>query len=176
MAYTHLVALTDLENRPYRIPNQTESKDLLNFVRTAEVRIVKELLGITLYNAYVTGLEAATPDQKWVDLRDGAEYTYNSVEYEYAGLKNLLIPRIYSEWLRETRDKFTDVGTVYNTSERSERVSPARRIVECYNEFASKVGGFYEQCNTFYGFVSVNEADYPDWQFSYPERINDFGL
>ena len=176
---TLIVQLTDFEQRPYRIPNQTESKDLYAFIEVAEEKILRELFGHDMYEELEDQL-SGTPGAVWVALRDGAEYAYNSQNYKYGGLKAILVPRIYSEWITETRDKYTDVGVVYNTSDNNERVSPARRIVEAYNAYARLVGDYWNQCNTLYGYMEANEADFPDWDpdnlFDPPGRINEFGL
>jgi len=174
------VDLTDFEDRPYRIPNQTESKDLAAFLETKEGEVLLELLGYNLKKAFLAGLAADPVLSKWTDLKNGAEYTYGDRTCKYAGLNGLMVPRLYALWLSETRDKFTDIGTVFNTSEQNERVSPSRRIVEAYNIYARLVGDYYNQANTLYGFLVANDGTYTEWDvtqdFTNPGRLNEFGL
>lgn len=171
-----MVELSNFDNRPYRIPNQEEFKDLTDFIEAAEIAILKKLFGITLYEAYVAGIAAPTPDQKWVDLRDGTTYTYNEVEYEYRGLIELLVPCIYSMWLQENRDTVTSAGVVMKSSDRADRLSPGWRITRAFNDYSRQVGDFWHQEGTLYGFMKVNEDNYPDWVFEPPGTMNEFGL
>lgn len=179
------VVLSDFENRPYKIPNQEESKDLQNFIDVAEEKILKQLFGVVLYDELVEGTDMTESliAQKWLDLRDGGTYQFSGSDltYEYKGLVSFLVPYIYSQWLTETRDKYTNSSTGYNVSDKFERVSPARRIVESYNDFYRQVGHYYNQWNSLYGFLVVNEATYNDFDGSLFDigeagSINEFGI
>lgn len=185
MAVTEILKLTDFEVRPYRIPNQEESKDLLAFISNQEQIVLRELLGHQLYESLRTGLTEDPVPAIWTALVEGGadygEYTLNEKVYNFPGLKACLIARVYAEWLSETRDKFTDIGTVYNTSDRNEHVSPAGRIAAAYNTFARMVGGPCELQNTMFGFIeSTTDYDGFGWSpndyFKYPGRMNEFGL
>lgn len=172
-----LVALSDFEDRPYRIQDQEENKDLESFLASTEEDILRKLLGTALYNDFIAGIGVGSPDQKWIDLRDGDVYTYGGVEYEYKGLVDLLVPCIFAYWVKETNDKYTNSGTVRNSpAMNSTAISPARRISEAYARFCSKVGNECEYCDTLYGFILANESDYPDWVFKEPEPMNQFDI
>lgn len=183
------VVLSDFENRPYKIPNQEESKDLQNFIDVAEEKILKSLLGVVLYDELAEGTDMTESliAQKWLDLRDGDTYSFtgSDLTYEYKGLVSFLVPCIYSLWLTETRDKYTNSSTGFNTSDKFERISPARRIVESYNDFFRQVGNYWNQWNTLYGFLTANTTTYNDFDGSLftaigtddqPNSINEFGI
>ena len=171
-----LVALSDFEDRPYRIQDQEENKDLESFLESKEEDILRALLGTATYNDFITAI-AGSPAQKWIDLRDGKVYTYGGVEYEYKGLVDLLVPCIFAYWVKETNDKYTNSGTVRNSpAMNSTAVSPARRISEAYARFCTKVGNECEYCDTLYGFMLANSSDYPDWVFKEPEPMNQFDI
>jgi hypothetical protein len=58
-----------------------------------EEEILKKLLGYQLYNAFIAGIAVEpTPDQKWLDLRDGAEFTFDfcgeTITQKWNGLIN----------------------------------------------------------------------------------------
>jgi hypothetical protein len=53
---------------------------------------------------------------------------------------------------------------------------PEPFVVTAWNDYVSKVGGCYNQENTFYGFMTANKDDYPDWRFTIPQYKNRFGL
>lgn len=175
MAY--LVKLSDFENAPYRVPNQTETPYFIDFVNAAEVKWLKRLLGYQLYTEFAAAI-AGTPAQKWIDLRDGAVYTGDDgVQYEYKGLVDLLVPCIYSLWLRERRDKFTDAGVGYPVVANFERISPEVRIADAWNEFARKVGDDLNRRNTLYGFLYyATDGTYDNWVFEEPGFTNELGL
>lgn len=174
------VSLADFTARPYRVPNQDESTDFIDFIGAAETELVKRLLGHTLYTAFIAGLGEDPVPQKWTDLKVGKAYEYADKQFMWVGMKNLLVPAIFSMWVEENRDKFTNTGTVFNVADKSEHVSPAHRIVRGWNTFAELVGGPNAHVNTLYGFIyATNKAaaeTYADWVFEPPGFINEFGL
>lgn len=171
-----ILALSDFEVRPYRIPDQEENKDLLDFIEAREEDILRGLLGTATYNEFVTAI-GGSPAQKWIDLRDGETYTIGDTEYEYRGLVDLLVPCVFALWVKETNDKYTNSGTVRNSpAMNSTALSPSRRISEAYCKFLEKVG---DECNhedNLYGFMYANQADYPDWVFKCPSPMNQFDI
>ncbi len=176
-----LVKLEHFNVRPYRIPNQEESDDLLDFIENKEEEVLRNLLGTQVYNAFVEGLEQPSVQQRWVDLRDGKVYTWASEQFEYKGLVNLLVPCIFAYWVKETSDKYTNSSTVTNTLANATAVSPARRISEAYGRFKDLVGDECRYQNTLYGFMIANLTDYDDgsgydWIFCTPGSMNQFDL
>jgi hypothetical protein len=51
------------------------SSALTMFIDEHEDKLLTDLLGYELYKLYKNGIEAATPDAKWLAIRDGVEYT-----------------------------------------------------------------------------------------------------
>jgi len=69
---------TDFTDIPYKIPNQEETRAFVDWIEAEETKILKEVLGLPLYNAFIEGLDTSgSIEQKWLDLRDGAEYDYS---------------------------------------------------------------------------------------------------
>lgn len=173
------VELADFLDRPYRIPNQDESTDLENFITAKEEELLRDLLGTTLYDAYIAGISAGSPAQKWVDLRDGKNYTYGGVTFHFAGLDACLIPAIFALWVKETSDQFTASGTVRNAPVlNGTAVSPARRISEAWGRWLTLVGSECQYWDSLYGFLVANATDYDfdgtDWVT--PGSMNAFDL
>lgn len=54
-----------------------------SYIEHNEPVFLRDVLGYELWLALKEGLEAETPSQKWIDLRDGAEYT------NYSGYKTI---------------------------------------------------------------------------------------
>lgn len=173
------VVLDDFLERPYRIPFPENDTDLLAFVQATEQDLLRGILGTTLYNAYVAGIGAGSPAQKWVDLRDGSDYTYSGVEYHFKGLDAMLVPGIFALWVKETSDRFTTSGTVRNApAANTTGASPRRRISEAWGTFLDRVGSECEYRDSLYGFLSANTSDYDfnSAEWTTPRGMNAFDL
>ncbi len=120
-------------------------------------------------------------DNKWLKLKNGAEYEHESKTYQWRGMTWLLIPYIYSQWLEANADSFTGSGVVTDANENSQVGSPLVRICNSYNDFARRSGvtenpGYYTMVDSLYGFLYVEEDNYEDWLWESPETINPFDL
>lgn len=69
------------------LPSDEVSGDISGYVSRFEREILIKCLGFHLYNEFITAL-SGTPDSKWEDLRDGAIYTINGINYRWRGLIN----------------------------------------------------------------------------------------
>lgn len=56
------------------------------FIEKYEEELLTKLLGYPLYKAFMTGLAAMPVDQRWLDLVNGAEYTWNGYLRKFNGL------------------------------------------------------------------------------------------
>lgn len=180
-----ILQLTDFNDRPYKIPNQNESRDLESWIEAKENELLKLILGYELWKEFTEALDGSGElEQKWIDLRDGAEYEYGGKTYKYNGLVDLLRPAIYALWVPEGTWKFTNSGYVQNeqTPDNSVTLNTSDEFQAVrWNEFVSKCNGFcLSQCNTFYGFMKADEAlaepNYPDWDFTAQKFKNRYGL
>jgi len=174
-----IIDTTDFVNRPFKVPNQEESKDFKEFIEAQEADLGRNfLLGQALYAEFAAAIAAGgTLDAKWEALKTGATYTYNDVLYRYGGWVDLVRPYIYSEWLPVATFKLTNVGVIVNgTPQQSNIKNQGPFIDDALAKFFSKLGDCYYQINTFYGFMKANEADYTDWEFCKPHFKNTFDL
>ena len=63
---------------------------------------LQKLLGNELYYEFDTGISLPTPDQKWLDLRDGADFTTSDGKnLKWLGLKNLLKFFVFYEYKKD---------------------------------------------------------------------------
>ena len=166
---------SDFEDVPYLIPNQEESRSLQEYIDTKEAYYLKKVLGLSFYNEFIAGLETSgVIEQKWIDLKDGKEYTVgegdSANEYEYSGIKDLLKPAIYSNWLEDNYRKWSNGGMIVNTAQNNATaVNPIDEIAGNWNEFVRKIGGgcFWQyQENTLYGFLTEETDTYEGWDNS----------
>lgn len=150
---------------PYSIPNLAGSGPINTFntyVDEHEEDILKSLLGKTLYDAFIAGLDEDYPEQRWVDLRDGATYVHQYKTYEWVGMKKMLKPFIFQSWLTDTFDNNSGIGVVVAKAENAKVINPGNRISRAYNEF-SRIAGNPPECdaklNTLYGYLNIEGAE-----------------
>lgn len=115
-------------------------------------------------------------DNVWANLFFGADYVYAEKTYEWVGMAELLRPYIYQAWVRDTYDNHTGAGMVVASNENGVDISPAFRISNAFNKFSELAGGHYCIGNTLYGFLYVNEDDYPEYEYTPQGYINSFGI
>lgn len=179
---------------PYNVPAKqlstdgtTFSNQFSDFVETMEEDLLKKLLGIKLYDAFMEALEEDYPEDKWLILRDGtqsddedliplAKYEYNGITYEWVGLRKLLTQYIYAMWLRDNYDNHDSTGISVAKVENAEMISPALRIVTAWNKMYAMAGGCGEVKNSLYGFLTIKESDYSDWVYTDVGSMNRFNL
>src|SRR5690606_35668152 len=102
----------------------------------------------------------------------------NNTTYKYNGLKDLLVPAVFSRWVDQNNYRLTAAGFVQTApaQENLTVVDPEPFIVSAWNDFVTQAGECYNQRNTLYGFLKANENDYPDLDFTPPTLKNRYGL
>lgn len=136
----------------------------------------------------------AQANDRWFLLAFGSTYSYIGKTYRYKGFNNLLVPYIYSEWLKYNARSQSGVGTTVTSTENSIGVSSAIEIVKGWNDYVELAGtlqnGMMDQVKTLYGYlknsgdtfldVVVDEwttfEEYLDNNFEIPEFINEFDI
>lgn len=156
----------DFDIPPYTIPNLDEVS-FEEYVEEQEDEVLNEILGWKLWDQFKTGLEVVpTPDQKWLDLRDGVIYTDDEgVDQKWPGMKALMRPYIFSMYVRDNYAAFSGVGVNLAMAENAEVISPSTMITREYNKYSGLVGE--EDCaqgGTLFGFLKTKSEDYPDWK------------
>ena len=176
-----IVDVSDFTDRPYKVPNQEESRDFEAFMTAKEEELLRGILGNELYDLLADALEASgDPTDPYYDLVNGADYIRSDEQYHYKGLKDLLIPAIYSEWLPLGVHKHTNIGHVVNNAPQQSNliIDQYPFQIESWNRFVAKVGILsncrYNYMNTFYGYIKTNESDFPTWRFTAPAFKNRF--
>jgi hypothetical protein len=152
------VTSTDFNIPPLVIPNLQGSGPINSFnayVEREEEKILKSLLGVTLYNSFIEGLDTDYPDEVWLKLRDGDTYIIDGKTYEWVGMKKALVPYIFAMWTRDNYRRQSGVGTVKGKAENATVVNPKFEIATAYNDFSHLVGNCHDKKNTLYGYLSV---------------------
>lgn len=185
------VTAQDFDTPPFQLANLDKvSNTFTDFVTEQEKEQLKKLLGKPLYDAFIEGLEDLTPEQRWIKLRDGDVYEYIDVEYEWFGMKSLLKPFIYSQWLRYTYQAHTGIGIIVPKAENSSVILPSAEIMRGVNKLSDIAGNCRSVRNTLFGYL-YNSGDifsdvipdkftdikeYLNFYYQEPGRINAFDL
>jgi hypothetical protein len=140
------------------------------------------LLGYDLYKAFLAGLEDPSPLQKWLDLRDGVEYTQGDRTVKWNGLINsdkisLIAYYVYCKYLLTKQSVPAQAGVVQPVNENSTLVDGAVGYVQAWNAFVDLYGysgqDVYEA--SALNYLSVHESDY-DYHNKDFEKTNILGI
>ena len=161
---------------------------LTEFITKYEKEILIKILGYDLYSKFMEGL-AVLPieniEQKWIDLRDGSNFSYDGILYNWEGFQNpqkesLLAHAIYAKFIGNIETYITSSGAYQSIKDNSVKASSLPKIVKAYNNYISKVGSFSDKNrNNLYNFINVNNAlsnDYETIQYKNLEYTNEFGI
>jgi hypothetical protein len=128
--------------------------NLDSYIAKYEVKVMKDALGLVAYKSFIASFEAngdvkPTADQRWKDLINGVEYTYNGEDYEWEGLRytlgtysySLIADYVFSIFLNDTSRTLGSPGMVKEATNSAETVSSIPRISEAWNTFIEKYQG-----------------------------------
>jgi len=164
-----------------------------------EPEMLKKLLGATLYAAFIAGLAVTPIAQKWLDLRDGKNFTFtcdgNIITTRWEGLKgfakkSIIAYYVFCKYFESKQEYFSGQGQVQGNSENATTVDAAPMFVKRWNEFVEIYGQVPDYLNkhsisdyvvytdepSAYNFLLANPTDFTDWIFTPFEKLNDFGL
>lgn len=89
-------------------------------------------------------------DNEWLLLKNGLSYYSYATQWRWGtttkdrmwkGVKTMLVPHIFTEWLKADYDDYTKVGIVRRTAENATVIDPTRRIARAHNVFVQQVVG-----------------------------------
>jgi len=164
---TSIVAYTDMKGKYSLDINSDYTSRFDQMVIDNEYKVLTRMLGASLYNTYRDN-ELLTA---WTDLLNGVEnYTdYASIVRDWQGLKYLMVPHHYSEWIKINRYHSALTGLVLNDQENSTLLSASevKRISDnAFNEFLRRY-------NEAYIYLYTNLDTYTDFNlyfWNYSER------
>tara|TARA_R110000868_G_scaffold208116_1_gene457492 strand:- start:1461 stop:2063 length:603 start_codon:yes stop_codon:yes gene_type:complete len=137
----------------------SEGEALAGFIAKYEPIFLKEILGYTLYNLFITNI--ADVSGEYYDLLNGAAYTdANDVATYWDGLNTAgLNPIANFIWVKYQEDLYlqnTSMGIMQVKGENMVNISPSYKIAKAWDEMVT-------MCWKMHDFITVNEADYPDY-------------
>lgn len=169
-----------------------------NYIDRYEKEIQQQVLGVTLYDLYIAGINETTIAEKWSNLLNGKSYTVTdgtqTIGVKWNGFVNaekvsLLSYYIFTKYVEDKNTQMTGLGNSTAEKENAISQSPRVKLVKAYNNCAKLVGNYPiksdEQYNILYpcdinesylniiepsllNFLYYNQVDYPEWVFTYP--------
>lgn len=187
--------------------NATLNTIFTNAILRYENDILKKLLGYTLWKEFTDAIAAATTEsplaQKWVDLRDGADFSFDwngsIINTHWNGLINpekvsLIAFYVYYQHRVNHESEYTGIGEVVAKGENSTRIIPLDKLVLVHSQMldlygrtpaiARKYYSFLNNANylhyddepSAYNFLLTNVETYPNWVFKPIGNVNAFGI
>jgi hypothetical protein len=151
--------------------NAAISERLDLFISKYEKDFLKKVLGTALYNTYTTGIAVTpTPNQIWIDLRDGKDYQVGDVTYSWFGFANATTKQspianyVYYWWMR------SDTSAKPDDAEQQAAYYERRNgsMARAWNEMSRWVLGEnrygYLYSSGLLGFLRTNSSVYGDWK------------
>jgi len=159
-----------------------------------EKEILTDLLGYELYAAYITGIAGETPEAKWTDLRDGADFSFEfcgrTVNTRWNGFENsekdsLIAYYVYANWVSKRMQTLTSIGVGAASSENSSAVTGERKMVGAWRRFLELYGKapdwvcdyaheptmHFNEKPSAYNFLLANFDNYDNWIFTKREDV-----
>lgn len=113
------------------------STAVCNAINTYEEEYAIGVLGFDFYYMFSTGLTSLPVAQRWVDLRDGAIWTYLGKKQQWTNLRLPIARYVYFHYQRNNTTQTNVVGNSVNNTENATRVSYADKTMIAWNEMCT---------------------------------------
>lgn len=153
------------------VPNTGQAdvlSSLNSLIAFREKEYLNKVLGYELSKAFLEGLDVGSdeiPDQKWLDIRDGVEFSIYGRLNKWEGLINddkssPIADYVYYWYLVGKVNHVSGTGQVQAKNENSEIVSSANQQVQAWNDMVDKTRFLSE-------FLYQNYTVYPEYRDYY---------
>ena len=132
------------------------------YVNQFEPEYLKKVLGYSFWKQFMAGLEDDPVAQKWIDLRDGSEFTLpNGTLTKWNGFVagsdavklSPIANYVYWQFRMNTSTLTTGTGETVAQNENSLQISPGRKMCDTWNAMVV-------QNVTLWMFLYVNREEY----------------
>lgn len=151
------------------LPIDTLGDALQKYINKYEPIILTRVLTYQLYKEFNTGISAETPDEKWTNLLNGAEYTYENELKYFEGVKIVIVNYVYFKYIKEQSQSNSGVGIKKVTTENSTDTDATFKQVFSYNEMVD----INEQLKEF---MSVNDNVYDNYKYTEINKVNEYNF
>ena len=190
----------------YYVPNATDTApysnslgnklEIMEYVDTYEKEAIHTVLGVTLGDLLIAELSkkpfdensSETAEQKWIDLVKGTG--------KYRGMKEALIAYCFYKFYEDDQTRYTGIGERTVNGSNQEVADPTPRAVKVWRRFheltignssESQViaksygvgivwGDSASPYHSLYKFLNDNKDTYPEWEPTYFDNMNQYGI
>lgn len=148
------------------LSNEDVAERLTSFITYHEERLLRDIMGHPLWKAFSDGIAMGSPDQKWLDIRDGKQYTsLDGYPHQWDGLvyktdskikKSLIANYVYWMWQRDNVSQTVAIGEVAAKAENSVVISPKVKMITAWNQMVDWI-------RELHYFLWSNPDTYPEW-------------
>jgi hypothetical protein len=152
------------------------------YIDRYQKEIQQKILGVTLYNLYITGINADDPiDERWDNLLNGKDYTVTDGTQEigvrWNGFINsenvsLLSYYIYCKYVEQSNTQLTGLGNSTAVKENAQSESPRVKLVNAYNNCAELVGNYPIKSDNQYNILYPNDINESYLDITQPSLLN----
>ena len=135
--------------------HDSKAVDFNNIVTEYQETYLQKLLGEYLYQLFIAAIDGGSPEQKWVDLRDGADFTvsYNGSDLilKWLGLKNMLKYFMFFEYKKQNVSTDTITGESKKQNLNSVFALESRKMNDSFNKGLKLYG-------LDYNYIAINKS------------------
>jgi hypothetical protein len=134
----NLVTKTDMVGTLKLSLHDNVLTDFNSIVTEYQESYLKKLLGDYLYYTFINAIDSGTPAQKWLDLRDGANFNVTNLSetliLKWLGLKNMLKYFMFYFYSENSQSVNTVVGEAKKKNLNSNFSSPDMKMITAFNK------------------------------------------
>lgn len=159
--------------RDISIPNiDSAPNSVQGYIDMYEKEVLIKLLGYDLYKDFMAGLDEDPIPSKWINLRDGADFSFkfdgHTVSTRWEGLINeskrsLIAYYVYYKIRVDSVVNTSGIGDVVANAENSKKVSDVPNLVNAWNKMVK-----------LYGYVQDRTRRLVGYEYAYPHAYQTF--
>jgi hypothetical protein len=141
-------------------------------VQRYQKKILLDILGRQLYNEFDVAYKAGLTDDFWNRFYNGYDYTVDSVEYKYLGIKEVLVGFIFYYWMASKKSTLAEDGHTIADYQESSKYLPQELMEESWNDAVDVVNSNDLYAPTVYHFIDNNYDGDGSWIFTEIDKIS----
>jgi hypothetical protein len=163
---TSLLTLQDFVDYRGMSSNINFDKDLKQHVIDAQESELRVFMGESFFLALVDDFNASPSLATYTDLFDGARYTHNGKDYEYPGVKRLLVQYAHARYVAEDGTTSTPFG--YRNKQHDKSDKPDPKVKGRKSAKSRSLATLFEDRMKLY--LDRNSTIYPLWKCTNKKR------
>jgi hypothetical protein len=147
------------------LPQLSNAEGLIavnNFILQYESEFLECALGFDLWQAFVAGVEDSSPEERWLWLLEGQNYTINGRNGTWRGFENhsKLSPianYVFYQFMDNKAVDFVLTGNVISSTENNRTVNGVDRMIDTWNRMVDLNTDLIQ-------YLRANKSLYPEWK------------